>query len=180
MAVLSKQSKDLLTAPLSEKGSLILLSASMPLLSAAPLVYTSNSKEEDSMNRYQMLLGSEAREPQAAAGWRLTRLLPPSGLFGANGMIFGPDGRLYVTQAFGSQITAVNTASGGLEVISPLGGPIVAPDHIGFDSHGTMYVTEVMGARVCARTPDGKYVLSRIISPARRGRDRSSRPCLHR
>ena len=108
------------------------------------------------MNRYQMLLGSDAREPQAAPGWQIARLLPASGLYGANGMICGPDGRLYVTQAFGSQITAVNVSSGSLEVISPLGGPIVAPDDVAFDSHGTMYVTEVMSARVCARTPDGK------------------------
>jgi len=107
------------------------------------------------MNRYQMLLGSAAREPQAAAGWRIARLLPASGLYGANGMQFGPDGRLYVTQAFGSQITAVNVTNASLEIISPLGGPIVAPDDVAFDSHGIMYVTEVMSARVCARTPDG-------------------------
>jgi len=110
----------------------------MPLLLAAPLVYTSNSKKEGGVNRYQMLLGSDAREPQAAPGWQIARLLPASGLYGANGMIFGPDGRLYVTQAFGSQITAVNVSSGSLEVISPLGGPIVAPDDVAFDSHGTM------------------------------------------
>ncbi len=113
------------------------------------------------MNRYQMVLGANAREPQAAAGWQLTRLLPASGLYGANGMQFGPDGRLYVTQAFGSQITAVNVTTGGLDVISPVGGPIVAPDDVAFDSHGTMYVTEVMSARVCARTPDGK---TRIVA----------------
>ena len=113
------------------------------------------------MNRYQMLLGAGAREPQAAPGWRIARLLPASGLYGANGMQFGPDGRLYVTQAFGSQITAVNVVTGGLEVISPLGGPIVAPDDVAFDSQGTMYVTEVMSARVCARTPDGK---TRIVA----------------
>ena len=113
------------------------------------------------MNRYQMLLGSQAREPQAAAGWQITRVLPASGLYGANGMQFGPDERLYVTQAFGSQITAVNVKSGALEIISPLGGPIVAPDDVAFDSHGTMYVTEVMSARVCARTPDGK---TRIVN----------------
>jgi len=113
------------------------------------------------MNRYQMLRGSDAREPQAAPGWQIQRLLPASGLYGANGMQFGPDGRLYVTQAFGSQITAVDVKSGALEVISPLGGPIVAPDDVAFDSHGTMYVTEVMSARVCARTPDGK---TRIVN----------------
>jgi sugar lactone lactonase YvrE len=107
------------------------------------------------MNRYQALLGAAAREPQAASGWNIARLLPPSGLFGANGMIFGPDGRLYVTQAFGSQLTAVDINTGSLDVISPLGGAIVAPDDVAFDSHGTMYVTEVMSARVCARTPDG-------------------------
>lgn len=107
------------------------------------------------MNRYHMLLGAAAKEPQAAPGWRVSRLLPASGLFGANGMQFGPDGRLYVTQAFGSQITAVDIAGGSPEIISPLGGPIVAPDDVAFDSHGTMYVTEVMSARVCARAPSG-------------------------
>lgn len=113
------------------------------------------------MNRYQMLRGSDAREPQAASGWQIARMLPASGLYGANGMQFGPDERLYVTQAFGSQITAINIKSGALEVISPLGGPIVAPDDVAFDSHGTMYVTEVMSARVCARTQDGK---TRIVN----------------
>ena len=108
------------------------------------------------MNRYQALLGSAAREPQATPGWQISRLLPASGLFGANGMQFGPDGRLYVAQAFGSQVTAININSGSLEIISPLGGPIVAPDDVAFDSSGTMYATEVMSARVCARSPDGK------------------------
>lgn len=107
------------------------------------------------MNRYTPLLGSAAKEPQAAPGWHLSRLLPASGLFGANGMQFGPDGRLYVTQAFGSQITAIDITNGSLDVISPLGGSIVAPDDVAFDSQGTMYVTEVMSARVCARTPAG-------------------------
>ncbi|MGH7962802.1 MAG: SMP-30/gluconolactonase/LRE family protein [Candidatus Binatia bacterium] len=110
------------------------------------------------MNRYSE--GSSA-EPQVAAGWQLTHLTPPSGLFGANGMKFGPDGRLYVVQAFGSQVSAVNPASGVCQTISPVGGPIVAPDDLAFDSHGVMYVTEVMNARVCARTPDGQ---TRIIA----------------
>lgn len=92
------------------------------------------------MTRYSTATGTA---PQAAAGWQLTHLSPPSGLFGANGMQFGPDGRLYVVQAFGSQVSALDTGSGACQTVSPVGGPIVAPDDIAFDSRGVMYVTEV-------------------------------------
>src|SRR5205814_2602514 len=108
------------------------------------------------MNRYQALLGSAARELQAAPGWQLSRWLPASGLFGANGMQFGPDGRLYVVQAFGSQVSTIDTSNGMCQTVSPVGGAIVAPDDIAFDSRGVMYVTEVMNGRVSARTADGQ------------------------
>lgn len=90
-----------------------------------------------------------------AAGWKCTRVTPPSALFGANGMRVGPDGRLYVAQAFGSQVSAIDTATGAVSVVSPPGGPIVAPDDLAFDSRGTLYATEVMSERVCARSPNG-------------------------
>ena len=96
-----------------------------------------------------------------AAGWQCTRVTPPSALFGANGMRIGPDGRLYVAQAFGSQISAIDTVSGAVSVVSPKGGPIVAPDDLAFDSKGTLYATEVMSERVCARSPNGEI---RIIA----------------
>ncbi len=96
-----------------------------------------------------------------AAGWQCTRVTPPSALFGANGMRVGPDGRLYVAQAFGSQISAIDTVTGAVSVISPRGGPIVAPDDLAFDSNGTLYATEVMSERVCARSPNGEV---RIIA----------------
>jgi sugar lactone lactonase YvrE len=76
-------------------------------------------------------------------------------------MQFGPDERLYVVQAFGSQISAIDTGTGACQTISPVGGPIVAPDDIAFDSRGTMYVTEVMNARVSARAPNGQ---TRVIA----------------
>ena len=96
-----------------------------------------------------------------AGGWQCTHLTPPSALYGANGMRFGPDGRLYVAQAFGSQISAIDTRTGEVSVISPQGGPIVGPDDLAFDSHGTLYATEVMSERVCARSPNGEV---RIIA----------------
>src|SRR6266436_3501580 len=86
-----------------------------------------------------------------AAGWKCTHLTPPSALYGANGMRFGPDGRLYVAQAFGSQISAIDARTGEVSVISPVGGAIVGPDDLAFDSKGTLYATEVMSERVCAR-----------------------------
>ena len=91
-----------------------------------------------------------------ATGWQCTRVTPPSALFGANGLRIGPDGRLYVAQAFGSQISAIDIASGAVSVISPRGGPIVAPDDLAFDSNGILYATEVMSERVCARSPNGE------------------------
>src|SRR5438309_12080282 len=98
---------------------------------------------------------------KVAAGWTCTRVTAPSALFGANGMRFGPDGRLYVAQAFGSQVSAIDPRTGEVSVISPVGGPIVGPDDLAFDSKGTLYATEVMSARVCARSPNGEV---RIIA----------------
>jgi sugar lactone lactonase YvrE len=100
-------------------------------------------------------------EPIAAAGWKITRVVPPSPLYGSNGMRFGPDGWLYVTQVFGSQITALNPATGEARIVSPRGGPIVSPDDLAYDSKGVMYVTEYLNQRVCARAPDGAV---RVIS----------------
>jgi sugar lactone lactonase YvrE len=109
------------------------------------------------VSRYQ----SSAGGINLAAGWKCTHLTQPSALYGANGMRFGPDGRLYVAQAFGSQVSAIDTRTGDVAVISPQGGPIVGPDDLAFDSRGTLYATEVMSERVCARSPNGEV---RIIA----------------
>lgn len=96
-----------------------------------------------------------AGTPQVAAGWTLSTALAPSALYGANGMKVGPDGQLYVAQAFGSQLSALDTVSGAVRTVIPVGGAVVAPDDLAFDSHGVMYITEVMSERVSARLPDG-------------------------
>jgi sugar lactone lactonase YvrE len=70
-------------------------------------------------------------------------------------MRLGPDGRLYVAQAFGSQISAIDITNGAVSVVSPHGGSIVAPDDLAFDSRGILYATEVMSERVCARSANG-------------------------
>jgi sugar lactone lactonase YvrE len=100
-------------------------------------------------------LGQSAPAPSRAPGWSLETRVPPAALIGANGLRWGPDARLYVAQAFGGQVSAVDVASGLADVISPANGSIIAPDDLAFDSHGSMFATEVMSARVSARRPNG-------------------------
>jgi sugar lactone lactonase YvrE len=98
---------------------------------------------------------SAAKPLSVAAGWSLKRLTQPSRLFGANGVRTGPDGRIYVAQVSGSQVSAINVDTGVIEVISPKGGDIVAPDDIAFDPEGNLYATEITEGRVSVRAPNG-------------------------
>lgn len=97
---------------------------------------------------------------RVAEGWAIHRLAPASRLFGANGMRTGADGRIYVAQVAGSQISAVDPDTGEVEVISPMGGPIVGPDDLTFDEHGNLYATEITEGRVTMLSPNGE---SRVI-----------------
>ncbi|HMN43626.1 MAG TPA: SMP-30/gluconolactonase/LRE family protein [Povalibacter sp.] len=97
-----------------------------------------------------------AATSRCADGWTLQRLTPPSRLFGANGLRTGPDGRIYVAQVSGSQITAVDPDTGAIEAISPKGGDIVAPDDLVFDDQGNLYATEITEGRVSMREPNGR------------------------
>jgi sugar lactone lactonase YvrE len=98
---------------------------------------------------------SASQPARTLEGWTLQRLTPPSRLFGANGLRTGPDGRIYVAQVSGSQITAIDVTTGAIEAISPKGGDIVAPDDLVFDAAGNLYATEITEGRVSMRTPNG-------------------------
>jgi len=94
---------------------------------------------------------------EVADGWTLDTVTGPSQLAGCNGMTFGPDGRLYATQVFGSQVTAIDVETGRHAVFSPLGGGIVGPDDGIFAADGTFFATEPLMGRVSARQADGTY-----------------------
>lgn len=97
-----------------------------------------------------------AQPPGVAEGWTLERLTPMSRLYGANGLRTGADGRLYVAQVSGSQISAVDIETGAVEAISPMGGGIVAPDDLVFDPEGNLYATEITEGRVSVMEPNGR------------------------
>ena len=96
-----------------------------------------------------------ARSPGLAGGWTQQRLTEPSRLYGANGIRTGPDGRIYIAQVSGSQISAIDVETGAIEAISPMGGDIVGPDDLAFDSEGNLYATEITEGRVSVRAPNG-------------------------
>lgn len=110
-----------------------------------------------------------APTPNVAEGWRLERLTAPSRLFGANGLRTGPDGRVYIAQVTGSQISALDVNSGRLDTISAKGGDIIAPDDVAFDPDGTLYATEVMDGRVSALGADGRTRVIRDDLPCANG-----------
>jgi sugar lactone lactonase YvrE len=104
-----------------------------------------------------------------AEGWSLERVTPPSRLFGANGLRTGPDGRIYIAQLVGSQISALDVGTGRLETISAKGGDIIAPDDVAFDPRGNLYVTEYYDGRVSVRGVDGRTKVLRDDVPGANG-----------
>jgi sugar lactone lactonase YvrE len=105
----------------------------------------------------------------ASEGWRVERLTAPSRLFGANGLRTGPDGRVYIAQVTGSQISALDVNTGEMETISAKGGDIIAPDDVAFDSHGNLVATEVMDGRVSLRDTSGHTRVLRDDVPSANG-----------
>ncbi|MCV7099614.1 SMP-30/gluconolactonase/LRE family protein, partial [Mycobacterium palustre] len=106
---------------------------------------------------------------EVATGWRLERVTAPSRLFGANGLRTGPDGRVYIAQVTGSQISALDPGTGRLDTFSPKGGEIVAPDDVAFDASGNLYATEVMDGRVSVRDAAGRTRVLRDDVPSANG-----------
>ncbi len=93
---------------------------------------------------------------KASNGWSVERLTPSSRLSGANGIRTGADGRIYIASVPSSSISAIHPDTGEIEVISPLGGDIVAPDDLVFDEAGNLYLTEITLGRVSMREPNGR------------------------
>ncbi|OBG34205.1 SMP-30/gluconolactonase/LRE family protein [Mycobacterium sp. E3198] len=110
-----------------------------------------------------------AQPLEAAEGWEIDRITAPSRLFGANGLRTGPDGRIYIAQVTGSQISALDHRTGELTTASPKGGDIVAPDDVAFDPGGNLYATEVMDGRVSVRDTGGRTRVLRNDVPSANG-----------
>ncbi|HWO68669.1 MAG TPA: PQQ-binding-like beta-propeller repeat protein [Umezawaea sp.] len=94
-----------------------------------------------------------------SAGRTVRRLTPPNPLWGSNGVAFGPDGRLHVAQFLAGRISAVDLATGEVDVVVPGDGPVESPDDLAFGPDGSMYITDLVPGRVWRRSPRGEFSL---------------------
>lgn len=109
------------------------------------------------LNRFDGGSGSNRRI--RSRRWEARRLNGPSPLWGSNGVAFGPDGRLYAAQFLAGQISAVDVATGEVETVVPMGGPVQSPDDLAFGADGSMYIADLVPGRVWRRSPEGAYTL---------------------
>lgn len=107
--------------------------------------------------------------PRAAEGWRLEEIREPARLFGANGIRLHADGRLWITELVGEQISAWDAETDTMSVESPMGSLLLGPDDLAFDSEGTVYVSETMNSRISGRRADGTYFVLVDDCPAVNG-----------
>jgi sugar lactone lactonase YvrE len=76
---------------------------------------------------------------------------------------------VYIAQVAGSQISALDIASGELETVSPMGSDVIAPDDVAFDTRGNMYITEYYDGRVSVRDSGGRTRVLRDDIPGANG-----------
>ncbi|MEV0848689.1 hypothetical protein AB0J21_22915 [Streptomyces sp. NPDC049954] len=106
-----------------------------------------------------MSRAADGPTPVTDPRWTLERLNAPSRLWGANGITFGPDGRLYVAQYLGGMISALDPHNGDVEPVVPPGGLVQSPDDLAFGADGSLYIADLVPGRVWRRQPAGRFDL---------------------
>ena len=101
-----------------------------------------------------------AADPVIRDGWTFDYVIPPSRLFGANGLRTGSDGRIYVAQLAGCRLSAIDPDSCEIEHLETIGGEIAGPDDLAFDEAGNLFITEFTAGRISVRAPGG---MTRIL-----------------
>lgn len=99
--------------------------------------------------------GPDRGPVRPAPGLRAEPLCPPNPLWASNGIVAGPDGRLWIAQFLGGTVSAFDPATGGLETVLGPDGPLTAPDDLVFGADGELFVVDLPAGLVWRRAPDG-------------------------
>jgi sugar lactone lactonase YvrE len=106
---------------------------------------------------------TDSSTPASSEGRRLDILATGAEISGANGIHFGPDGRLYVATVIGSEIVVVDPDEGG--VLERISEGVDGPDDIAFGSDGSFYWTSILTGEVAGMRPDGTRITAARLSP---------------
>ncbi len=95
-------------------------------------------------------------------------LVEGSRLYGANGLMFGGDGYLYIACVLGREIVVMDPESGErIQTLTPEDG-VDGPDDLAFGPDGSLYWTEIIQGKVSRMRPDGtveKQVVAQGVNP---------------
>jgi len=85
-------------------------------------------------------------------------------IHGADGIIVGPDGNLYITSAFGQEIVVMNPRNGRILHRLGLELGVEFPDDLVFGPDGSLYWTSIVSGEVGRMTPEG-VVTKQFVAP---------------
>jgi sugar lactone lactonase YvrE len=97
--------------------------------------------------------------PETGPGWVHEVMVPPSLLFGANGIRVTPAGELWITQTLGDRITSWNPATRRFATVSGARHGMSAPDDLAFDSAARCYFSQPRDGQVSVRDPSGALAI---------------------
>lgn len=95
-----------------------------------------------------------SRQPVAAEGYTLERLVPGSGFHTLNGLALLPDGRILLASLSSESIVRFDPRTGAIDTL--VGPPSGHADDVALGPDGSVYWTAVIEGVVRRRTPDGR------------------------
>ncbi len=102
---------------------------------------------------------------EVASAPTLTTLATGADIAGANGILFSPDGLLYIASVLGSSITIIDPDSG--EIIKQLGAAdgVIGPDDLAFADDGAFFWTSILTGEVGGFNKEGEKVIAAQLGP---------------
>jgi len=106
-----------------------------------------------------------ANQKESSGGPTLSVLATGARISGANGILFSPDGLLYVASVIGSNLTVIDPESG--DILKQLGQAegVVGPDDLAFADDGTVYWTSILTGEVGGLTTAGEKIVAAQLGP---------------
>lgn len=117
------------------------------------------------LNAMIVVMGCASPEPPEPVEPTVTVLAQGGPVHGSNGVMFGPDGRLYIASVTSSAVVAIDPESGD---VSDRFGPeqgVIGPDDLAFGPDGSMFWTDIGSGDVGKRTPDGTATVVASLGP---------------